>query len=78
MRTKAIIINWLRQYKKDGINGLQPKKGKHCLLKQPKQIDLEQAKIDKSKTQDELLKKGLKDYSVIMILIRLNISIMFK
>ena len=59
MRTKAIIINWLRQYKKDGINGLQPKKGKHCLLKQPKQIDLEQAKIDKSKTQDELLKKGL-------------------
>ena len=78
MRTKAIIINWLRQYKKDGINGLQPKKGKNCLLKQPKQIDLEQAKIDKSKTQDELLKKGLKDYSVIMILIRLNISIMFK
>ncbi len=57
MRTKAIIINWLRQYKKDGINGLQPKKGKHCLLEQPKQIDLEQTKIDKSKTQDELLEE---------------------
>lgn len=57
MRTKAVITNWLRQYKKDGINGLQPKKGKHRLLKQPKQIEPEQAKIDKSKTQDELLEE---------------------
>ena len=57
LRTKAVITNWLHQYKKDGINGLQPKKGKHRLLKQPKQIEPEQAKIDKSKTQDELLEE---------------------
>lgn len=57
LRSKTVIINWLRQYEKDGINSLQPKKGKYRFLKPKKQTDPEQAKTDKNKTQDELLEE---------------------
>lgn len=57
LRSKTVITNWLRQYELEGINGLQPKKGKYRLLKPEKKIDPEQAKIDKNKTQDELLEE---------------------
>lgn len=56
MRNDSLIANWLRAYRKHGMEGLQPKaKGRPPVMK--KKIEIDFSKPDAQKTQEEILEE---------------------
>ena len=56
LRDKAIIANWLRRYKENGIEGLKPKpKGRPKRMPKPQRPRIKTSQEDRDKTQEQLL-----------------------